>query len=81
MAQDRQAPAKLAYGPPKLPAVLDLSRSTVYAVIRSGQLRSVRCGSRILVTEEAIREFLAGLPAYTPRKRGEQVSGTDSEGR
>lgn len=40
---------------------LRLSRSGVYELIRSGRLRSVKCGNRRLVPVVAVVEFAASL--------------------
>ena len=38
-------------------SVLGLSKNTVYAMLRSGQLQSVRCGRQIRVPKESLRSF------------------------
>lgn len=43
------------YKPAELMRVLGLGRNTVYALLRSGRLQ---IGSRYLVTQEALHEFL-----------------------
>jgi excisionase family DNA binding protein len=57
---------QLAYKPAEVSAVLGLSKPVVYALLTSGQLRSVRVGRRILVPTDAIEEFLgnAQFPCY-----------------
>lgn len=52
------ADAILIYKPAELMQLLGLGRNTVYALLRSGRLRSVKIGSRYLVTQEALHEFL-----------------------
>jgi excisionase family DNA binding protein len=42
---------------------LRLSRRTVYELIRSGRLRTVKVGSRRLVPVAAVREYVEGLGA------------------
>ncbi|MCW2652674.1 MAG: ethanolamine utilization protein EutA [Mycobacterium sp.] len=42
---------------------LKLGRSTVFAELASGRLRSVKVGRRRLVPESAIADFIAGLEA------------------
>jgi excisionase family DNA binding protein len=42
---------------------LGLGRSTVFALLASGQLRSVKVGRRRLIPEAAIVEFIANLEA------------------
>lgn len=58
---------------PRVPAVLyrvdeaadamRLSRSMIYELIRSGQLRTVKLGRRRLVPVDALNEYLDGLAA------------------
>jgi excisionase family DNA binding protein len=43
--------------------ILGLSRSSLYALMASGRIRSVTVGRRRLIPREAINEFIAGLPA------------------
>jgi excisionase family DNA binding protein len=40
---------------------LSVSRSTIFGLIGSGQLRSVLIGRRRLIPEQAIRDFIAQL--------------------
>lgn len=42
-------------------AALRMSRSLLYELIRSNQLRSVKCGSRRLVPVAALAEYVASL--------------------
>ena len=42
--------------------VLGISRTSLYALLASNQLRSVTVGRRRFVTREAIDEFVASLP-------------------
>lgn len=49
-----------AHKPADLQALLGLGRSTVYKLLRSGELRSVRAGRRIIVPATAVADFLAG---------------------
>ncbi|MGC1179178.1 MAG: helix-turn-helix domain-containing protein [Methyloceanibacter sp.] len=42
--------------------ILGLSRTSLYALMASEQLRSVTVGRRRFVPLEAIEEFIAGLP-------------------
>lgn len=39
-----------------------LGRDTIYAAIRSGKLTARKVGRRTLVTDDDLRQFLAGLP-------------------
>ncbi|OBJ50797.1 helix-turn-helix domain-containing protein [Mycobacterium asiaticum] len=40
---------------------LDVGRSTVFALVKSGELRSVKIGNRRLVSESALVEFIERL--------------------
>ena len=44
---------------------LNLSRSTIFALIGSGKLRTVKVGRRRLVPESAIGEFIERLESET----------------
>ena len=62
---------EVSAGAPDVPAVLyrveeaamalRLSRSSVYELIRSGRLRTVKAGRRRLVPVEALTEFVVDL--------------------
>jgi excisionase family DNA binding protein len=57
-----------AYQVPRLLSIkqacrlLGLSRTTLYALLASGELRSVSIGRRRFVPSDAIEEFIAALP-------------------
>lgn len=55
------APAPSLLTVPQAAAALSISRTTLYEVIRSGRLRTVRVGSRRLVPVTATQEFVARL--------------------
>jgi excisionase family DNA binding protein len=40
---------------------LNLSRATVYKLLKSGRLRSVKCGDRRLIPAAALMEFIESL--------------------
>lgn len=44
---------------------VNLGRSTVFSLLASGQLRSVKVGRRRLIPESAIVDFINGLEAGT----------------
>ncbi len=48
---------------PRAPAVFGLSRSNLYRLAASGEIRLVKAGSRTLVDAASVRTFLASLPA------------------
>lgn len=56
----RSVPAVL-YDVDEAAEALRLSRSTLYELIRSGRLRSVKSGRRRLVPVAALAEYVAGL--------------------
>ncbi|MEY8232278.1 helix-turn-helix domain-containing protein [Oscillospiraceae bacterium 50-16] len=43
--------------------ILGIGRSNAYALVRSGQVRSVRIGHQFRIPREAIQEFLEGASA------------------
>lgn len=43
-------------------SLLGLGRDTVYAMIRDGRLVARKLGRRTLITDDDLRQFLAGLP-------------------
>jgi excisionase family DNA binding protein len=45
---------------------LPLHRSTIYELLESGKLRSVRIGRRRLISASALQEYIAGLQAQPP---------------
>lgn len=54
-------PDKQLYRVPEAMAMLSLSRSTIYELIRSGRLRSVTEGRSRLIPASAIAEYVALL--------------------
>jgi excisionase family DNA binding protein len=54
-------PDKVLYRVPEAMAVLSLSRSTIYELIRSGRLRSVTEGRSRLIPASAIAEYVVLL--------------------
>ena len=40
--------------------ILDIGRNTAYALVRSGQIRSVKVGSHLRIPRDAVIEFLQG---------------------
>lgn len=56
----RTAWARQTRKPKEASALLGIGERSVYALIRSGQLRSIRVGRKILIPLSAIEEFLAG---------------------
>jgi excisionase family DNA binding protein len=57
---------RLGYSARKVAEITGLSRSRVYELCASGDLRAVRAGGRILIDAESVREWFASLPEYEP---------------
>jgi excisionase family DNA binding protein len=55
-------------------ALTGLGRDSIYSAIRSGKLLARKLGKRTLVTDDDLRQFLAGLP-----RAGEPSGGTPNE--
>jgi excisionase family DNA binding protein len=51
-------PPKLAYSIAEACVALSLGRTTIFGLIRRGELRVVRIGNRTLVTADALRALL-----------------------
>lgn len=50
---------RMAYKVKEVAAAIGLGLTTTWALVNSGDIRSVRVGKRVLVTTDAVREFLA----------------------
>ncbi|MGA2109440.1 MAG: helix-turn-helix domain-containing protein, partial [Syntrophorhabdales bacterium] len=48
----------LVYVPKDLPVLLNLSRCSVYKLIREGRIPSVRLGHRIVIPKKALEKFM-----------------------
>jgi excisionase family DNA binding protein len=59
-AEEEQTPRLLSVN--SACQILGLSRTSLYALMASGRIRSVTVGRRRLVPREAIDEFIASLP-------------------
>ena len=44
----------------KAATMIDLSERTVWTLIKEGKIRSVRCGARVIVSVQSLREFVEG---------------------
>ena len=53
----------LTYTVTEAAAVLGVSRSTAYECVRSGDLRAIRLGRRLVVPKSAITDLLCGSPS------------------
>lgn len=54
----RHAVRSMVYTPRDVELILNLSKNSVNALLRSGQLRSVRYGRKWLIPHSAVDEFL-----------------------
>ena len=61
-----QAAQVLAVSPNEAARLCSIGRTTLYAALSSGDLKSIKIGTRRLITLEALRDWL---------KRNEQPSG------
>ncbi len=57
---ERPAPVPLSVSVEEAARLLGLGRSNLFKLMESGELRSVKVGSRRLVPRRALEEFLAG---------------------
>jgi excisionase family DNA binding protein len=54
---------KAALTIPQFVAEYSIPRSTVYALIKAGELKALKCGRRTLIAREAAEAWLRSLPA------------------
>lgn len=54
---------RLLLRPEEVAQALSVGRTTVFELMRSGELRSVKIGKSRRIPTEAVREYLAGLGA------------------
>jgi excisionase family DNA binding protein len=66
----RSEPARVLLRPEEAANSLGISRATAYRLIRAGELRTVRLGSRMKVPVAAVEEFAARLDAEAAAARG-----------
>jgi excisionase family DNA binding protein len=53
-------PSKIAYTIKEATAAIGLSRSTIYKLMASGELRTIRIGQRRLIRAEALNRLVTG---------------------
>jgi excisionase family DNA binding protein len=51
-----------------------LGRDSIYSAIRSGKLLARKLGRRTLITDDDLRQFLAGLPRAGAHERASAVN-------
>ena len=57
---------QLMYRPAEAAEVLDMGRTSVFALLKSGRLRSVKLGGARYITAEALRAFVASSSTRRP---------------
>ena len=60
MNEDDTARERLAFSPEDAARVLGLGRTTIYRMVRAGDLPARRCGTRVLISRRALEEYLDG---------------------
>lgn len=62
-AQPLQGGQRLTLKPEELVPLLGIGRNGIYSLLRTGEIRSLKIGRKILVPVTAVDEFLAGRSA------------------
>jgi excisionase family DNA binding protein len=57
---------QLMYRPAEAARMLGMGRTVIYALIKSGRLRSVKLGGARLITADALRDFVRDLEQRGP---------------
>jgi len=60
---------KLTYSVPEVCEALQISRTTLWKLVRSRRLKPVRIGRRVLFSLKAVEEFLNGESSGAQRSR------------
>ena len=58
--EEHSRPERFAFSPDEAAEALSISRMQVYRLVRSGELRARRCGTRILMPRRALDAYLEG---------------------
>jgi excisionase family DNA binding protein len=69
MLQNTTELGRRAYSITETCGLTGLGRDTIYAAIRSGKLIARKFGRRTLITDDDLRQFLAGLPRAGDHKQ------------
>ena len=51
---------RLAFTPAEAGDALRISRTQIYRLVRSGELRARKCGTRVLISRKALEAYLDG---------------------
>jgi excisionase family DNA binding protein len=65
---------QLMYRPAEAAQVLGICRTRVFALIKAGQLRSVKLGAARYITAEALRAFVRELEQESPPSADAEVA-------
>ncbi len=65
---------QLMYRPAEAAQVLGIGRTRVFALIKSGRLRSVKLGAARFITAEALRAFVRELEEQGSSQRDAEVA-------
>ena len=57
---------RIAYSPDEAAHRASVGRTLIFAEIKSGRLKAYKAGARTLVTDEALKAWIAGLPMRSP---------------
>jgi excisionase family DNA binding protein len=59
---------KIAFSPEEAAERISVGRTFIFGEIKNGNLPAVKAGGRTLITDEALRNWLASLPKRTVRE-------------
>jgi excisionase family DNA binding protein len=62
MSENLAEPRRRAHSIEQVCALTSLGREAVYTAVRDGRLVARKVGRRTIVTDDDLRQFLAGLP-------------------
>jgi excisionase family DNA binding protein len=65
---------KLMYRPAEAAQALSMGRTAVFALIKSGRLRSIKLGGARFITAEALRAFVCELEDKAATRTQSQVA-------
>ena len=57
------SPKRALYSPRETEAILGVSHATLYRLINAGRLDARKIDKKTVITDESLRNFIAGLPA------------------
>jgi excisionase family DNA binding protein len=69
MPQNTTETGRRAHSIEETCVLIGLGRDIVYTAIRDGRLVARKLGRRTIITDEDLRQFLAGLPRYGDHKQ------------